>query len=155
MSKQFFTLFIIKFTVRNNILKNGITRFNKYGFPMYLSDNTTRNRGKTPIKFNDEESKELFTHYLKEQIKELHLGRITSLYQLERIPLAENEGERKGEIDLINFFFDTFIDNEVDRVKEILQRQDDSDLILEILDLSTSDSETKNKSKATYRSFFP
>lgn len=106
-------------------------------------------------KFNDEESKELFTHYLKEQIKELHLGRITSLYQLERIPLAENEGERKGEIDLINFFFDTFIDNEVDRVQEILQRQDDSDLILEILDLSTSDSETKNKSKATYRSFFP
>ncbi|HDR7002342.1 TPA: DNA phosphorothioation-dependent restriction protein DptG [Bacillus cereus] len=106
-------------------------------------------------KFNDEESKLLFTHYLEEQIKELHLGRVTSLNQLERIPLSENENERKGEIDFINFFFDTFIRNEVVRVQKILQRQDDSDLISEILSLSTSDSAVKNKSIVTYPNFFP
>lgn len=106
-------------------------------------------------KFNDEESKLLFTHYLEEEIKDLYLGRVTSFYQLERIPLSENEDERKGQIDLINFFFDTFISNEVAHVQTILQRQDDSDLISEVLDLSISDSVVKNKSMATYHNFFP
>ncbi|PGZ14678.1 DNA phosphorothioation-dependent restriction protein DptG [Bacillus cereus] len=106
-------------------------------------------------KFSDEESRDLFSRFIREQIKELHLGRITSLYQLESIPLAENKDERKGEIDLINFFFDTFISNEVDRIQDILKRQDDSDLISEIVDFPTSESAKKNKNTKTYHSFFP
>ncbi|MDC0706243.1 DNA phosphorothioation-dependent restriction protein DptG [Priestia sp. AB] len=106
-------------------------------------------------KFDEEESKNLFAHYLREQIKELHLGRITSLNQLERIPLAENEEERKGEIDLINFFFDTFIRNEVERVQEILRKQDDSDLLSDVLELSTDHSVPKNNGVEIYYSAFP
>ncbi|MEH7481816.1 DNA phosphorothioation-dependent restriction protein DptG [Neobacillus drentensis] len=106
-------------------------------------------------KFPDEESKTLFTHYLKEQIKELHLGKITNLHQLGSIPLTENEDERKGEIDLINFLFDTFIRNEEGRVREILQSQVDADLLSEIMDLSPENAASKNKSSASYASLFP
>lgn len=106
-------------------------------------------------KFNDDESKQMFTFFLNEQMKELHDGKVTSLKQLERIPLTDNSDEKKGEIDLINFFFDTFIRNEVDRVHDILQRYDDSDLISEILDFSTPETITHNKTVSSYKSFFP
>ncbi|SFB98947.1 DNA phosphorothioation-dependent restriction protein DptG [Bacillus sp. OV322] len=106
-------------------------------------------------KFPDEESKTLFTHYLKEQKIELHLGKITNLHQLGSIPLTENEDERKGEIDLINFLFDTFIRNEEGRVREILQSKVDADLLSEIMDLSPENAASKNKSIASYASLFP
>lgn len=106
-------------------------------------------------KFPDEESKTLFTHYLKEQTKELLLGKITNIHQLELIPLAENEKERKGEIDLINFFFDSFIRNEEGQIQDIIKSQDDSDLLSEIMDLSTVNTSSKNGSIAQYTNFFP
>ncbi|WP_249870849.1 DNA phosphorothioation-dependent restriction protein DptG [Oceanobacillus saliphilus] len=106
-------------------------------------------------KFQDEESKTLFTHFLKDQVKELKEGKITSLSQLERIPLTDNVKEQKGEIDLIHFFFDTFIRDNAEQIKEILQHHDDSDLITEILDLSVSDSAKQKKSSNYYHCLFP
>lgn len=106
-------------------------------------------------KFQDEESKTLFTHFLKDRVEELKEGKITSLSQLERIPLSDNVNEQKGEIDLINFIFDTFIREDIVRVRNILQNHDDSDLITEILDLSASDSTEAKKSITKYRCFFP
>ncbi|MBN8203075.1 DNA phosphorothioation-dependent restriction protein DptG [Bacillus sp. NTK034] len=106
-------------------------------------------------KFSDEADKTFFENYLKEQIKELHLGKITNLHQLERIPLTENADEQKGEIDLIHFLFDTFIRNDEERVREILQNQDDSNLLSEIMDLTISTPGLKNNSIASYDSLFP
>ncbi|MBY0099449.1 DNA phosphorothioation-dependent restriction protein DptG [Mesobacillus maritimus] len=106
-------------------------------------------------KFADEAAKTFFENYLKEQIKELHLGKITNLNQLERIPLTENADEQKGEIDLIHFFFDTFIRNEEERVRDILQNQEDANLLSEIMDLISETPESKNKSIERYGSLFP
>ncbi|RKQ29340.1 DNA phosphorothioation-dependent restriction protein DptG [Oceanobacillus halophilus] len=106
-------------------------------------------------KFQDDESKTLFTHFLKDQVKELTEGKVTTLTQLGRIPLTDNVNERKGEIDLIRFFFDTFIRDNIDRLQTILQNHDDSDLITEILDLSTSDTANQKNSMTYYRCLFP
>ena len=47
--------------------------------------------------------------------------RISTFKQIERIPFAENESEQKGEMDLVSFFFDSFIGDDIERVREILQ----------------------------------
>jgi DNA phosphorothioation-dependent restriction protein DptG len=106
-------------------------------------------------KFSDETTKTFITQFLKEEIKELHLGKVTNLHQLERIPLTENADEQKGEIDLIQFFFDTFIRNEEARVRDILQSQEDPNILSDIMNLSITAPESKNKSIASYGSLFP
>ncbi|MFB4473717.1 DNA phosphorothioation-dependent restriction protein DptG [Virgibacillus sp. SK37] len=106
-------------------------------------------------KFQDDESKTLFIHFLKDQVNELKEGKVTSLSQLERIPLTDNVKEQKGEIDLIHFFYDTFICDNSEQIKDILQHYDDSDLITEILDLSSSVVTKRKKSSNYYRCLFP
>lgn len=106
-------------------------------------------------KFNNEESKALFTYYLQDQLKELHQGRIKSLEQLERVPLTENGKEQKGEIDLIHFFYDTFIRNEETRIRDSLKSLDDSDLLSEILNLSSVGAASQNQSIDFYKNAFP
>lgn len=106
-------------------------------------------------KFSHDSDKAFFENYLKEQIKELHLGKVTNLNELERIPLTENTDERKGEIDLIHFFFDTFIRNDEERLREILKKQDDANLLSEIMALTVATPSLKNNNKASYGSPFP
>lgn len=106
-------------------------------------------------KFNDEESKQLFSFYLKEQFKAFQEGKFTTLQQLERVPLTENKDEKKGEMDLVNFFYDTFIRDNKEKIKAILEGFDEKDLIAEILDLASSDKSSPNASIAYYKSFFP
>ena len=106
--------------------------------------------------YKGEESEALFTHYLTEQLKELNDGRISAFKQMEQIPFAENPSEQKGEMDFVSFFFDTFIGEEIERIQEILQNIDDPNLISEILDFLSQDSaNAKEKTKESYKNFFP
>ena len=105
-------------------------------------------------KFQDEESK-TYTDFVKDQVKELKDGKVTSLSQLERIPLTDNVKEQKGEIDLIHFFFDHFIRDNTEQIQDILQQHDDSDLITEILGLSANDVAKQKKTSTYYRCLFP
>ena len=89
-------------------------------------------------------------------MKELNDGRISTFKQIERIPFAENESEKKGEMDLVAFFFDSFIGEDIERVRKILQDIDDPNLITEIMDyLSLNTDANKNRSKGSYKSLFP
>lgn len=101
-------------------------------------------------------SEKLFAYYLSEQMKDLNDGRISTFKQLEKVPFAENSSEQKGELDFVSFFFDTFIGEDIERVSEILQRVDDSNLISEILDFLSLDTDNnRDWNKGNYRSFFP
>lgn len=106
--------------------------------------------------YKGEESEALFTYYLNEQMKELNDGRISTFKQIERIPFAENASEQKGEIDFVSFFFDTFIGEDIERVRKVLEDIDDPNLITEIMDyLSLNEEGNKSRSKGAYKCHFP
>ena len=101
-------------------------------------------------------SEELFAYYLTEQMRELNHGKITTFQQMEQIPFSENLSEQKGEIEFVSFFFDTFIGEDVDRVRDALQNIDDPNLISEIMGFLSLDSANgKNQNKRSYKSLFP
>jgi len=106
--------------------------------------------------YKGDESKELFRYYLTEQLKELNDGKISSFKQMEHIPFADNTSEQKGEIEFVSFFYDTFIGKDIERVREILQNIEDPNLIAEILDYLSLDTEyAKNQKNESYKNFFP
>ncbi|SES25523.1 DNA phosphorothioation-dependent restriction protein DptG [Psychrobacillus sp. OK032] len=105
--------------------------------------------------YKSDESAALFTYYLKEQLRELNNGKVSSFKQLEQVPFAEDSSEQKGEIDFVSFFYDTFIGSEKERVKEILKNIDNPNLIAEILDHLSLDAEMeKSHSNESYKTFF-
>ena len=105
--------------------------------------------------FNDTEGKELFAYYLSNQLKNINSGKTTMFNQLEKVPFVNNSSEQKGEKEFVSFFFDTFIGDEVERVREIFREIDDSNLISEILDLLSMESDKPAKIRGDYRLLFP
>lgn len=105
--------------------------------------------------FKGVKSKELFAYYLTEQMKDLTNGKITTFNQLEKIPFADNSSEQKGEKDFVSFFFDTFIGEDVERVREIFLEIDDSNLISEILDLLSMEPNKQKQGNGSYKPSFP
>lgn len=105
--------------------------------------------------FKGTDSKEFFTYYLTEQLKDLTSGKINTFNQLEKVPFVDNISEQKGEKEFVSFFFDTFIGEDVGRVQEIFREIDDSHLISEILDLLSMESNKQKQENGNYKSFFP
>lgn len=110
------------------------------------------------VGFSNEESRELFNHFVQVQIQDLYSGKIDSLQQLEQVPLAESTNEQKGEKDYINFFYDTFIRGDEEYVKKIMKRIDSPHIINDILSYVVADGEGEEKNKEQphrlYRSHF-
>lgn len=110
------------------------------------------------VSFPSEDSRELFNQFVQYQLEELYTGKIDSLQQLEQVPLAENRNEQRGEKDYINFFYDTFIREDEERVKDILKRIDNAHIVNEILSYiiaSKEDSQVKKQeSNRLYKTHF-
>lgn len=111
------------------------------------------------INFSEQSSEQFFKHFLDKQIESMNHGSIDSIQQFEKISLAKNKNEQKGEIDYINFFYDIFIRGEEEKVKAIFEKVDNSHIINEVLnELSLHNRSTQEKEKQTdrmYRLFFP
>lgn len=105
-------------------------------------------------KFNDDESKEIFSHFVENQINEIERSNVTKFNQLEYIPFTENENERKGEIDFFTFFYDFFITNNKEELQSLFKNLSEQDLISTILDLSSDGEKTVNQA-GKYRNTFP
>ncbi|WP_075618875.1 DNA phosphorothioation-dependent restriction protein DptG [Paenisporosarcina indica] len=105
-------------------------------------------------KFNDDESKEIFKHFVENQINEIENSNVTKFNQLEYIPFTENENERKGEIDFFTFFYDFFITNNKEELQSLFKNLSEQDLISSILDLSSDGEKTVNQA-GKYRNTFP
>jgi len=105
-------------------------------------------------KFNDDESKEIFKHFVDNQINEIENSNVTKFNHLEYIPFTENEKERKGEIDFFTFFYDFFITNNKEELQSLFKNLSEQDLISTILDLSSEDDKTVNQA-GKYRNTFP
>ena len=105
-------------------------------------------------KFNDDESKEIFKHFIVNQINEIENSNVTKFNQLEYIPFTDNEKERKGEIDFFTFFYDFFIANNKEELQELFKNLSEQDLISSILDLSGESNKTVNQA-GKYKNTFP
>lgn len=105
--------------------------------------------------FKGADSENLFVYYLTEQIKDLSNGKISTFNQLEKIPFVDNDSEQKGEKEFVSFFFDTFIGEDIERVQKIFKGMDDSNLISEILDLLSLESNKQKLEMGDYKSLFP
>src|SRR5690625_1949907 len=135
-----------------------IRRINK--LPINLETNNNF-KEKLPeiVGFPNEESEELFNYFVQVQLKALNDGDIDSLQQLEQVPLVDGKNERKGEIDYIHFFYDTFIRGDEGYVKEIIDRIDSPHIINDILSYVAATEEIAGKrtqqSAQLYRNHFP
>lgn len=108
------------------------------------------------VGFSNEESEDLFNHFVQKQLKELYDGKTNSLQQLEQVPLAESKNEQKGEVDYINFFYDTFIRGDENNVKEMLQRIDSPHIINDLLsNMTATDENQSQQPEQLYRNHFP
>lgn len=105
-------------------------------------------------KFNDDESKEIFKHFVENQISEIESSNVTKFNHLEHIPFTENEKERKGEIDFFVFFYDFFIANNKEELQVLFENSSEKDLVSTILDLSIEDEKTENQA-GKYKNTFP
>lgn len=105
-------------------------------------------------KFNDEESKVIFKHFVENQINEIENSNVTKFNQLEYIPFTENENERKGELDFFTFFYDFFITNNKEELQSLFNNLSEQDLVSTILDLSSDGEKTVNQA-GKYKNTFP
>ena len=116
--------------------------------PLNINENDTiEEKLSDVVSFPNEDSQELFNHFIQVQFKELYSGKVDSLQQLEQVPLAESTNEQKGEKDYINFFYDTFIRGDEEYVQDILKRVDSPHIINEILSYVVADAESKEETK--------
>src|SRR5699024_11136455 len=111
------------------------------------------------VGFPNEESEDLFNYFIQVQLEELTEGDIDSLQQLEQVPLVDDKNELKGEIDYIHFFYDTFIRDDEEYVKKIINRIDSPHIINDILSYVAVIEEVTEKqaqqSAQLYRNHFP
>lgn len=103
-------------------------------------------------KFKNEESKDMFSHFLKNELNQVEEGQVHDLSQIISVPMSENKSEKVGELDLMHYVHDTFLANSKEEFVTALSFQTSDNILMQLL--IPENEESQQTSKKMYTSHF-
>lgn len=95
-------------------------------------------------KFDSDKTSTLFKSFLEKEFYEIENANVMKFQHLKYVPFVEDKDEVKGEIAYFTFFYDLFIKDNIDELKEILDSVKNQDILSEIINISLQESEKVN-----------
>lgn len=102
----------------------------------FTKDEDTLNLILNEGKFDSKETEKYFQLFVENELNEIENSKISRIQYLKHIPFIENVKELKGEKELFQFFYDSFIRGNEEDFLETFQSMESTDLLSSIINVS-------------------